>query len=58
MGIFKAEDADRMHLLPLIKIIQSRIRIQVWLERLVDLLKAEGRMNFPEFCDEESACSH
>ena len=42
-----------MHMLPLINVTQSGIRIWVWLEILVALLKVEGRTNFPEFCDEE-----
>ena len=53
MGIFKGEDRDHMHLLPLINVTQPGIRIRLWLERLVALLKAEGRTNFPAFCDEE-----
>ena len=53
MGRFKGEDGDRMHLLPLINVTQSGIRIRVWWERLVGLLKTEERTNCPEFCDEE-----
>ena len=53
MGIFKGEDGERMHLLPLINVTQSGIRIRVWWERLVGLLKTEERTNCPEFCDEE-----
>ena len=52
MGRFKGEDGDRMHLLSLINVTQSGIRIWVWLEILVDLLKTEERTNFPEFCNE------
>ena len=39
MRIFMGEDGDRVHLLPMINVTQSGIRIWVWLERLVDLLK-------------------
>ena len=53
MKRLKGEVGYCMHLLPLINITQSGIRIQVWLEILVALLKAEGRTNCPEFCDEE-----
>ena len=42
-----------MRLLPLINVTQSEISILVWVEILVGLLRAEGRNNFPEFCDEE-----
>ena len=38
MGVFKGKDRDRMHLLPLINLTQSRIRIWFWLEILVALL--------------------
>ena len=31
MGVFKGEDGDRMHLLPLINSNQSGIRIMFWL---------------------------
>ena len=41
MGLFKGGDGYHMHLLPLINVTQSGIRIWVWLKRLVDLLKAE-----------------
>ena len=50
MGRFRGEDRYRMHLLPLIHVTQSGIRIRMWLERLVALLKSEGRTNCPEFC--------
>ena len=53
MGIFKGEDGDCMHLLPLINLTQSVIKIRFWLEILVALLKSGRRTNFPEFCDEE-----
>ena len=53
MGIFKVEDSDHMHMIPLINVTQSGIRIRFCLYRLVTLLKAEGSINFPEFCDEE-----
>ena len=42
-----------MHLLPLINVNQSGIRIRVLLERLLTLLKAEGKTGCPVFCDEE-----
>ena len=40
MGIFKGEEGDRMHLLPLINVTQPGISIRVCLERLLALLKA------------------
>ena len=53
MGGFKGEDRDRMYLLPLINVTHSVIGVRVWLERLVDLLKAGGRTHCPAFFDEE-----
>ena len=53
MVIFKGGDGDHMHLLPLINVTQSGIRIRFWLDRLVDLLKAEVSNNFPELFYEE-----
>ena len=53
MRIFKGEDRDRMHLLPLINATQSGISIRVLLERLVALLKPEGRTKCAALCDEE-----
>ena len=35
MGIFRGEYGDCMHMIPLINVTQSGIRIWVWLERLV-----------------------
>ena len=53
MEIFKVEYGDRMNLLPLINVSQSGIRILFWLERLVNLLKAEGRNNLLQFYNKE-----
>ena len=39
MGRFKEEYGDLMHLIPLINITQSGIRIKMYLEILMDLLK-------------------
>ena len=51
MRIFKGKYGNRMNLIPLINVTQSGIRIRFWLERLVDLLKAEGKTNYPALCD-------
>ena len=53
MGRFKGEDINIMHLFPLVNVTSSGIRIRMWLERLVSLLKEEGNNNFPAFCDVE-----
>ena len=41
MGIFKVEDSDHMHMIPLINVTQSGIRIRFLLDRLVNLLKGK-----------------
>ena len=53
MGIFKVEDGDKMHILILVNITLLGIRIRMWLERFVALLKREGKTNCPSFCDME-----
>ena len=53
MGILKAEDSEIMHLLPLVNVNSSAIMIRMWLERLLALLKEEGKKNFPAFCEME-----
>ena len=47
MGIFKGEDRGRIHILSLINVTQSGIKIWGWLVKLVALLKTEERMNCP-----------
>ena len=42
MVIFKGEYFNRTHLLPLVNLTSSGIRIRMWLERLVALIKGEG----------------
>ena len=44
MVIFKGEDFNRMHLLSLVNLTSSGIRIRMWLERLVALIKGGGGM--------------
>ena len=39
MGRIKTEDSNIMHLLPLVNVTSSGIRIRMWLESLVSLLK-------------------
>ena len=53
LGRFKGEDGDRMHVFPLASVTKTGIRIRLWLERLVALLKREGKTDCPAFCDEE-----
>ena len=53
MERFKGEDGNRMHIFPLVNITSSGIMIHLWLERLVALIKEEGKNNFPDLCDME-----
>ena len=53
VGRFKAEEGDRMHVLPLANVSRSGIQYRIWLERLAHLLDQEERTNCPAFCDEE-----
>ena len=50
---FKGEDGDRMHLISLANVSRLGIRYRVWLERVVRILKEEGKQEGPAFCDEE-----
>ena len=53
LGRFKAEGGDRMHVFPIVNVTQSGIAVRLWVERLVALLKEEGKVDCPAFCDEE-----
>ncbi len=53
LGRFKGEEGDRMHVFPLASVTRSGIRIRLWLERLVRLLRTEGKTGCPAFCDED-----
>ena len=53
MVISKGEYCDRMHILPLANLTLSGISIHMCLERLVSLIKEEGKTNCPTFCDTE-----
>ena len=53
LGRFKGEEGDRMHVFPLSSVTRSGIRIRLWLERLVRLLRTEGKTGCPAFCDED-----
>ena len=44
-------EMGRLNILPLVDVTSSGIRIHMWLDRLVDLLREEGKNNCPAFCD-------
>ncbi len=54
LGRFKGEDGDRMHVFPLATTTKSGVRIRMWLERVANLLRQEGKKNCPAFCDVDS----
>ena len=53
VGFFKTELGEQMHAFSLANVTRSGIRVRVWLERVVKILKDEGKRNCPAFCDEE-----
>jgi len=42
-----------MHVFPLANETKTGVRIRIWLERVVEILKSEKKENCPAFCDEE-----
>ena len=53
LGFFKAEGGERLHVFSIANRTSSGIRVRVWLERVVVILKAEKKVNCPAFCDYE-----
>ena len=53
LGFFKAETGERMHVFSLANTTRSGVRVRVWLERVVRILRTEGKKECPAFCDEE-----
>ena len=53
LGRFKSEMGERMHVIPLVNFTRSGIPIRTWVERLVAVLRREGKSACPAFCDEE-----
>ena len=53
LGFFKAETGERMHVFSLANVTHSGIRVRVWLERVVQILRREGKRECPAFCDED-----
>ena len=49
LGRLKGEEGDCMHVFPLASVTRSGIRIRLWLERLVRLLRVEGKTDCPPF---------
>jgi len=52
LGRFKGEQNSRYHLAPLASVTSSGLRVQAWVERLVEVREKEGRIQGPAFCDE------
>ena len=53
IGFFKAEGGERMHVLSLANDNTSGTRVRSWLERVAGILREEGKIGCPAFCDEE-----
>ena len=53
MGRLKGENSNIIYLLPSLNVNSLGIRIRMWLDRLVALLKEERKTNCPAFCDME-----
>ena len=53
LGFFKAETGERMHVFSLENTTRTGIRVRVWLERVVRILRTEGENECPAFCDED-----
>jgi hypothetical protein len=51
LGRFKGELNSRYHLAPMAPITDSGLKVQRWLERLVEVREREGRWQGPAFCD-------
>ena len=47
LGRFKNETGERNVLIPLPNVTANRLKIRVWIERLVEVLKKEGRQDQP-----------
>jgi hypothetical protein len=52
LGRFKGEQNSRYHLAPLAATTSSGLRVQTWVERLVNVREKEGRRQGPAFCDD------
>ena len=53
IGFFKTELGERMHTFSLANVTKSGIRVRVWLERVVKILREERKKDCPAFCDED-----
>lgn len=60
LGRFKGEMNSRYHLAPLASITDSGLKVQLWVERLVQVREREGRQCGPAFCNRvgQIASSH
>jgi hypothetical protein len=51
LGCFKNEIGEQYHLVLLMPVTQSVLRMRYWLEQLVEVQAREGRTRGPAFCD-------
>ena len=53
LGRFKNEDGEKWHVMVSASVTDSKFQVRSWVEKLVDVLKEEGRGLGPAFCDSE-----
>ena len=53
LGFFKAKGGERMHVFSIANQTNSGVRVRIWLERVVDILKREKKRGCPAFCDKD-----
>ena len=50
LGRFKNEDGEKWHLMMSVSITGSGFKVRAWVERLAQILEAEGKTSGPAFC--------
>ena len=55
LGKFKGETGVKHHLLMTVPVTKSGLNPRYWVELLADLLKMEGKMSGPAFCNIDSS---
>ena len=53
LGFFKAEGGERLHVFSIANRTSSGVRVRIWLERVVHILKSEKKEGCPAFCDQD-----
>jgi hypothetical protein len=53
VGFFKAKGGERLHVFSIANRTASGIKVRIWIERVVQILKEENKKGCPAFCDSE-----